>query len=114
MAGSPAYMYGLAPTNFVTHVNGVPTHDLDAFVKEASKIPNNTYFRLKLMTFDKLPWVITMKKNEHYFPTQEFVKDERQREGWRRVIYKDGKVKEGEGDMPDGASASEDGEGEED
>jgi pro-apoptotic serine protease NMA111 len=64
--GSPAYQYGLAPTNFITHVNGVKTNDLDAFMKEVSKIEDNTYFRLRAMTFDNVPWVVTMKKNDHY------------------------------------------------
>jgi hypothetical protein len=73
--GSPAYAYGLGPTNFITHVNGVSTPDLDAFLKEVKKVPDNTYFRLKVMTFDNVPWVATMKKCEHYFPTVEFVKD---------------------------------------
>ncbi|KAG8623653.1 hypothetical protein KVT40_008629 [Elsinoe batatas] len=94
IAGSPAYMYGLAPTNFVTHVNGVSSPDLDTFLTETNKIPNNTYFRLKLMTFDNQPWVATLKKNEHYFPTQEFVRDESVREGWKRIAYEDGKVKQ--------------------
>jgi S1-C subfamily serine protease len=40
--GSPAYQYGLAPTNFITHVNGVATSDLEAFIKEVVKIPDNT------------------------------------------------------------------------
>lgn len=40
--GSPAYQYGLAPTNFITHVNGVATPDLETFVKEVIKIPDNT------------------------------------------------------------------------
>ena len=64
--GSPAFQYGLAPTNFITHVNGVKTADLDAFVDEVSKIEDNTYFRLRAMTFDNVPWVVTMKKNDHY------------------------------------------------
>ena len=64
--GSPAFQYGLAPTNFITHVNGVRTSDLDAFVREVSKIEDNTYFRLRAMTFDNVPWVVTMKKNDHY------------------------------------------------
>jgi len=105
--GSPAYMYGLAPTNFITHVNGVSTQNLDEFVAEASKIPDNTYFRLKLMTFDNLPWVITMKKNEHYFPMQEFIRDASVREGWKRITYEDGKAKEDEGDIPDGAEEAQ-------
>ena len=40
--GSPSYQYGLAPTNFITAVNGVKTPDLVAFVKEVNKIPDNT------------------------------------------------------------------------
>jgi hypothetical protein len=35
------------------------------------------------MTFDNVPWVATMKKNEHYFPTMEFAKE----------VGKDGKSK---------------------
>ncbi|MCJ1380921.1 hypothetical protein MMC17_004030 [Xylographa soralifera] len=79
--GSPSYQYGLAPTNFITAVNSIPTPTLDAFLKEVSKIPDNTYFRLRVVTFDNVPWVATMKKNEHYFPTMEFVKGE---DGWER------------------------------
>ena len=74
--GSPAYQYGLAPTNFITAVNSVPTPTLNAFLKEVNKIEDNTYFRLRVVTFDNVPWVATMKKNEHYFPTMEFVKQD--------------------------------------
>lgn len=89
MTGSPAYMYGLAPTNFITHVNGKPTPDLDSFLAESSKIPNNTYFRLKVITFDNVPWVVTMKKNEHYFPTVEYIKDANAENGlgWRKEVH---------------------------
>jgi len=99
MRGSPAFMYGLAPTNFIMAVNAVPTPDLESFIRETNKIPDNTYFRLKVMTFDNVPWVATMKKNEHYFPTVEFLKDPTVREGWRRRMYEDGKVKRGEGEL---------------
>ena len=74
--GSPAYQYGLAPTNFVTAVNGAPTPDLAAFLAQVSRVPDNTYFRLRVVTFDNVPWVATMKKNEHYFPTMEFVRED--------------------------------------
>ena len=107
LRGSPANMYGLAPTNFIMAVNAVPTPDLAAFIRETNKIPDNTYFRLKVMTFDNVPWVATMKKNEHYFPTVEFLKDSSVREGWRRVTYEGGKAVKGEGElMPE---AGEDG-----
>ncbi|KAI2624199.1 Pro-apoptotic serine protease NMA111 [Hypoxylon sp. NC1633] len=94
--GSPAYQYGLAPTNFVTHVNGNPTRDLKEFLENVVRIPDNTYFRLKAMTFDNQPWVITMKKNEHYFPTMEWIKDGSEPCGWRRITYESGKAVEGE------------------
>ncbi|KAF2819600.1 Pro-apoptotic serine protease NMA111 [Ophiobolus disseminans] len=85
--GSPAYMYGLAPTNFLTHVNNIPTPDLTSFLSEVKKIADNEYFRLKVMTFDNVPWVATMKKNEHYFPTIEFVKDGAEELGWRKIVH---------------------------
>ncbi|KAL8876281.1 MAG: hypothetical protein Q9192_008890 [Flavoplaca navasiana] len=88
--GSPAYQYGLAPTNFITAVNDVPTPTLTDFVKEANKVPDNTYFRLRVVTFDNVPWVATMKKCEHYFPTMEFVKEAGTGEWQKRVFGKEG------------------------
>jgi len=85
--GSPSYQYGLAPTNFITAVNGVKTLDLDSFVREVNKIPDNTYFRLKAVTFDNVPWVVTMKKCEHYFSTTEYVKDPTTPSGWKHVSH---------------------------
>ena len=98
--GSPSYQYGLAATNFITAVNGVPTTDLEAFVQEVNKIPDNTYFRIKAVTFDNVPWVVTMKKNEHYFPTIEFIKDPKEECGWRRITYEGGAVHKGVGSPP--------------
>ncbi|KAM3556951.1 hypothetical protein MY1884_004794 [Beauveria asiatica] len=94
--GSPAYQYGVAPTNFITHVNAEPTPDLDSFIAATRKIPDNTYFRLKAVTFDCVPWVITMKKNDHYFPTMEWIKDNSEPCGWRRVTYEGAAVTNGE------------------
>lgn len=81
--GSPSYQYGLAPTNFITAVNDILTPTLTQFLDAVNKIPDNTYFRLRVCTFDNVPWVATMKKNEHYFPTVEYVKDSREANGWR-------------------------------
>ncbi|KAI1423308.1 Pro-apoptotic serine protease NMA111 [Xylaria sp. FL1777] len=95
--GSPSYQYGLAPTNFITHVNGKPTPDLKTFLETVVKIPDNTYFRIRAMTFDNVPWVVTMKKNEHYFPTMEWIKDGSEPSGWRRIAYESsGKAIQGE------------------
>ncbi|OBT59421.1 hypothetical protein VE04_00602 [Pseudogymnoascus sp. 24MN13] len=95
--GSPAYQYGLAPTNFITAVNGVATPDLESFIREVVRIPDNTYFRLKCMTFDNVPWICTMKKNEHYFATMEWIKDPSEECGWRRISYEHGESIKGEG-----------------
>ncbi|KAI9772795.1 MAG: hypothetical protein M1839_002296 [Geoglossum umbratile] len=93
--GSPAYQYALVPTNFILAVNGVQTLDLDSFLKEVSKIPDNTYFRVRVRTFDNIPFVITIKKNEHYFPTMEFVADAAEPSGWRRITHEKGAVDSG-------------------
>lgn len=93
--GSPSYQYGLAPTNFITAVNSIPTRTLSDFVSQVNKIPDNTYFRLKVVTFDNVPWVATMKKNEHYFPTMEFVKDPSEPCGWKRLSYENGEEVKG-------------------
>ncbi|DAA74750.1 TPA_exp: Uncharacterized protein A8136_3066 [Trichophyton benhamiae CBS 112371] len=85
--GSPAYQYGLSPTNFITAVNGVKTPDLDSFIQQVNMIPNNTYFRLRAVTFDNVPWVVTMKKNDHYFPMSEYVKDPTSVLGWRTISH---------------------------
>lgn len=53
------------------------------------------------MTFDNVPWVVTMKKNDHYFPTSEWTKvkdgSAEDASGWKRVTYEQGKVVNGEG-----------------
>jgi pro-apoptotic serine protease NMA111 len=43
-----------------------------------------------------VPWVITMKKNDHYFPTMEWIKDNKEACGWRRVTYEGSDKIEGE------------------
>lgn len=49
------------------------------------------------MTFDNVPWVITMKKNDHYFPTMDWTKDPSEKSGWKRTTYEHGKTVDGEG-----------------
>jgi hypothetical protein len=81
----------------LTHVNNIPTPNLDTFLHEVKKIADNEYFRLKVITFDNVPWVATMKKNEHYFPTIEFRKDKEEVLGWKKIVheYNEGGEKEG-------------------
>ena len=57
------------------------------FLQEVKKIGDKEYFRLKVITFDNVPWVATLKKNEHYFPTIEYVKDSSEALGWKKIIH---------------------------
>ena len=107
--GSPSYQYGLAPTNFITAVNDSPTPTLTQFLDAVNNIPDNTYFRLRVCTFDNVPWVATMKKNEHYFPTVEYVKDSREPNGWRvRSWGEEGGVQDAAGGVMDEGTAAGD------
>lgn len=107
--GSPSYQYGLAPTNFITAVNDILTPTLTQFLDAVNKIPDNTYFRLRVCTFDNVPWVATMKKNEHYFPTVEYVKDSKEANGWRvRSWGEKGGVQDAAGGVMDEGTAAGD------
>lgn len=67
--GSPAFQFSIAPTNFITHVNSIPTPNIDEFLEVVTKIPDNTYVRLRVVTFDSAPFACSIKTNYHYFPT---------------------------------------------
>ena len=41
--------------------------DLDAFLQVALTIPDNTYVRVKVVSFDNQPLVLAVKANHHYF-----------------------------------------------
>jgi S1-C subfamily serine protease len=73
--GSPVAGYGINPTNFITHVNGIATPTVPDFVKVVRTIGTNTYCKLRLVSFDNVPFAISVKTNYHYFPTGELKKD---------------------------------------
>lgn len=77
----------LVPTTFVTHVNNISAPDLSAFLAEIKKIEDNEYFRLTLKTLNDVPLVVTMKKNEHYFPTIELTRDTSAPLGWKAITH---------------------------
>ncbi|KAJ1949479.1 hypothetical protein EC988_004754, partial [Linderina pennispora] len=82
-AGSPAYMYGLSPTMWITHVNGQLTPDLDSFIAAVRACSDNTYVRIKVMTFDMVPMVLSIKTCYHYWPTSVLTLDPTAESGWR-------------------------------
>jgi len=52
----------------------------------ALTITDNTYVRVKVVSFDNQPLVLAVKTNHHYFPTLEMIKDPTSEGGWRRGI----------------------------
>lgn len=85
--GSPADAYDVGPGNFITHVNGAPTKNLATFLKITGAIPDNTYLRLRVVNFEGVPNVLSLKKNEHYFPTVLVQKDQNSKHGWTATTY---------------------------
>ncbi len=80
--GSPATRYGLFPGRRIVEVDGEPTPDLDSFLKVVSGRPDRSAIRLRTITWNNAPEVITLKLDKHYWPTYEL---RRTAEGWERT-----------------------------
>ncbi|MGC1457524.1 MAG: trypsin-like peptidase domain-containing protein [Steroidobacteraceae bacterium] len=81
--GSPAARYGLYPGRRIVEVDGVPTPDLDAFLKAVSGRPDRASLRLKTLNWNDAADVITLKLDKHYFPAYEV---RRTPAGWERQL----------------------------
>jgi S1-C subfamily serine protease len=79
--GSPATRYGLYPGRRIVEVDGVPTPDLDAFLTAVTGRPDRASVRLRTITWNNAPEVITLKLDKHYWPAYELVRTE---SGWDR------------------------------
>jgi S1-C subfamily serine protease len=81
--GSPSARYGLYPGRRIVEVDGVPTPDLDAFLKAVSGRPDRSSLRLKTLNWNDAAEVITLKLDKHYFPAYEV---RRTTTGWERQL----------------------------
>jgi hypothetical protein len=114
LIGSPSNLYDIYATTFITHIDNKPTPDLEALKNVVVNIPDKTCklpstsivyttnhsdtdFKIKMTDYSGSPSVITIKKDERYFPTAEWVRDEAHAEGWKRITYENGEVIQGEG-----------------
>jgi pro-apoptotic serine protease NMA111 len=79
--GSPATRYGLLPGRRIVEVDGIPTPDLDAFLGVVTGRPDRSSLRLRTITWNNAPEVITLKLDKHYWPAYEL---RRTPTGWER------------------------------
>jgi S1-C subfamily serine protease len=79
--GSPATRYRLFPGRRIVEVDGQPTPDLDAFLAVVRGRPDRSSVRLRTLSWNDVPEVITLKLDRNYWPTAEIV---RTPEGWDR------------------------------
>jgi len=80
--GSPATRYGLYPGRRIVEVDGTPTPNMDAFLGALSGRADRSSVRLKTITWNNAPEVITLKLDKHYWPAYEL---RRTPQGWQRI-----------------------------
>ncbi len=79
--GSPATRFGLFPGRRIVEVDGTRTPDLDTFLKVVTGRPDRASVRLRTITWNNAPEVITLKLDKHYWPAYEL---RRGADGWER------------------------------
>jgi S1-C subfamily serine protease len=79
--GSPATRHRLFPGRRIVEVDGQPTPDLDAFLAVVGGRPDRSSLRLRTLSWNNVPEVITLKLDRHYWPTSEII---RTPSGWDR------------------------------
>ncbi len=72
--GSPATRYRLSPGRRIVEVDGQPTPDLDAFLAVVAGRPDRSSIRVRTLSWNNVPEVITLKLDRHYWPTSEIVR----------------------------------------
>jgi S1-C subfamily serine protease len=79
--GSPASRSGLFAGRRIIGVNGQPTLDMDSFLEAVDGLGDRVSVRLNTVTWNSVPQVITLKLDNHYWPSYELRRED---DGWRR------------------------------
>ena len=85
--GSPAQLYGLHPLTWVTDVNDTPISDLESFLQVVSKIPSDSFARVKVVSYNRFVKVISIRTNTHYFGSWQIKKNESADSGWDLATF---------------------------
>ena len=79
--GSPASRSGLFAGRRIVAVDGQPTPDLDSFLQAVNGLEDRESVRLNTVTWNSVPQVITLKLDNHYWPSYELRRESNE---WRR------------------------------
>ena len=87
--GSPASRYRLSPLLRIIELDDQPVPNLDAFVKLAAERYGRESLRLKVINLFGRESIITLKTDNHYWPTREIRWTE---SGWQRIEHNGGRA----------------------
>ena len=78
--------YGLYALNWVASVNDAPTPTLDDFLEAVGTLEDGSHARLKLVSLQGRPKVLTIKLDTHYWFTWELRRAKDGSDEWERVL----------------------------
>ncbi len=82
--GSPANHYGLRSTMRLVELEDYPVTDFDSFLNALGKTAGRESVRLKVLTLNGRQLTLTLKPDNHYWPTYELVHTA---DGWQRKAF---------------------------
>ena len=74
--GSPAHMYGVHATVWLSEMNGTAIPDLDTLLTSIRGLPKDEYVRLRLVDLKGQPKVVTLKPDSMYWSLFELRKEQ--------------------------------------
>ncbi|PWA03736.1 hypothetical protein BB558_000096 [Smittium angustum] len=91
--GSPSNSMSMTPKSFITEVEGTKVYHLEDFVnviksvsksgEEGRKTIRDGYLRITTVDYLGVPKVLSIKLDDHYWPSIQYIKDENCAVGWR-------------------------------
>ncbi|CAN0915313.1 Protease Do-like 7 [Linum grandiflorum] len=85
--GSPAERYSVRTNQWIVEVNGNLTPNLDVFLDVVKELEQHEFVRMKTVSLDGKPQVLTLKQDLLYWPTEELNYDS-DTETWKRHTIK--------------------------